>query len=176
MDDVTHHTNFKGPRVTEKQRRAAKRAKRTGRLRDNKKEVRGRDDRLRRGCAFPMCGCRRKRLLLEVSHLVHQGMGGNPKEDRNVPELLIQVCNHRHRVGRIAVDNKTLQCRPLTAAGTNGPVSWWVYFEDLLCRVRPPRVLVDGWFEVAREISPGVFDGFNIEQWEALTLLSTMEF
>lgn len=156
---MTFTTNFKGPRVTEKARRKAKRAIRDGHERDNKTIVRTRDKLLRNGCAFPMCGCRLRHryLMLEVSHLVHKSMGGNPKEDRSTPDKMIQVCTPRHRTSCASIDNKTLQCRPLTSAGTDGPVSWWIDY-DVMVSLNPdfagaPHIC--GWVELAREEAPG---------------------
>lgn len=168
---------FKGPRVTEKVRRRRKRESRDKRTRDNKLLVRIRDRKVtRRGCRFPLCGCWRERLFLEVSHLKHQGMGGNPKEDRNLPELLIYVCNWRHREGRIAVDRGTLECRPITDGGTNGPVSWWFYVAALYGADLGIVGTVDGWLELAREVSPGVLEPLSVAQRETIELLARMEF
>lgn len=178
---------FKGPRVTEKVRRRRKRETRTKRLAANKQQVRDRDRKVtRRGCRFPQCGCYRRRMLLEVSHLRHQGMGGNPKEDRNAPELMINVCGWRHREGRIAVDQGTLECRPLTDAGTNGPVSWWVRVDELLNvnaidwvsiadLMNPELGAVDGWLELAREVKPGTLETLSPLQQEILEVLARMD-
>jgi hypothetical protein len=173
-------TNFKPPRVTEKVRRRRKREARTKRLRDNKQEVRDRERKItRRGCRFPRCGCYRYKpginWTIEVSHLRHQGMGGNPKEDRNVPELLVAICGHRHKDGRVSIDGGELECRRLTDAGTNGPVSWWMDgASPLIAHGEFP--LVDGWFELARESKPGVLEELTPLQYAVLETLAEMIF
>jgi hypothetical protein len=168
---------FKGPRVTEKVRRRRKRETRDKRERANKQEARTRDRKVtRRGCRFPMCGCYRQRLFVEVSHLRHKGIGGNPKEDRSLPELLISVCNARHKENRISIDKGTLECRPITDGGTNGPVGWWVSVEDLMNPNFEMPGSVDGWFELAREVKPGTLEPLSFVQQEILEFLARMEF
>ena len=175
--EVEHKTNFKPPRQSEKIRRRQKRVTRDAGEKQNKDVVRSRDNKHRGGCSMPLCGCRKFRLAKHVAHLEHKGMGGNPKEDRSLPELMIQVCSARHREHRIAIDRGTLQCRPRTTAGTNGPVEWWVSYEDLANpNVEEPKGTVDGWWMLAREITPGVFEPFTNEQREALEFLADMEF
>jgi hypothetical protein len=105
----------------------------------NKEKVRVRD----RTCRFPFCICKQWNLFLEVSHREHKGMGGDPSGERSLPELMILVCNWRHKESPISIDKKQIRAVPLTAAGTNGPVAWEVK---------------DGfyhWRELAREVEPG---------------------
>lgn len=179
MDAVNRKPFFKPPRQSEKIRRRQKRVTREAGEKQNKDVVRSRDNRLRRGCSMPLCGCKKFRLAKHVAHLAHKGMGGNPKEDRSLPELMIQVCVARHREHKIAIDKGTLQCRPLTDAGTDGPVAWWVSIEDLM----NPNVDFDafgadsdGWIELARETMPGHFEVFTDQQREILEFLADMEF
>lgn len=47
-----------------------------------------------RKCRVPRCGYTRARV--EVAHKDHRGMGGNPAEDRTVPEDLITLCSIHH--------------------------------------------------------------------------------
>lgn len=179
--EVEHKTNFKPPRVSTKVRRRRKREARDRVERDNKGAVRARDNKHRRGCSVPLCGCRKFHLALHVAHLQHKSMGGNPKQDRSTPEKMIQTCSARHREHRIAIDQGTLQCRPLTDGGTDGPVAWWVSVDDLMnanveLSYRDGYNVVDGWLELAREVRPGVFEPFTPEQREILEFLGEMEF
>jgi hypothetical protein len=182
--DVERKPFFKGPRVTEKERRRRKRETRDRRERGHKATARERDRKVtRRGCRFPKCGCHRYRpntaRALEVSHLTHKGMGGNPKEDRSLPHLLITLCGERHKESKFSIDKGTLECRPLTDDGTEGPVSWWVRVDDL------PAVLVEPlakrdltppveWLEIACEERPGVIKPTNEIQSEILDWLAWM--
>lgn len=180
MDAVDRKPFFKGPRVTEKERRRRKREARDKRERDHKGEARERDRKVtKRGCRFALCGCSRFKAgvnrAIEISHLRHKSMGGNPKEDRSVPQLLIAVCGQRHKDGRIAIDKGTLECRPLTDAGTDGPVAWWLDGASVVINYGE-FPLVDGWFELAREKSPGVLEPLTPLQQEALEFLARMEF
>jgi hypothetical protein len=133
----------------------------------HKAEVRRRDKR----CRFPLCGCRKLALSLEVSHRRHKGMGGNPGGDRSLPDGLIYLCRARHQELKIAIDRGTLEWRPLTTDGANGPVSWHVDAEALHLS---PALAVDGWIEVAREIRNGVCEPLSPFQRSILLMLAEM--
>lgn len=170
---------FKGPRITEKVRRRQKRVSRDAREKQNKDVVRGRDNKARGGCSFPLCGCRKRGYVKHVAHLYHKSMGGNPKEDRSLPELMIQTCGPRHREHQFSIDQGNLQCRPLTELGTNGAVAWWARADELM-KVFFAQVDLVGpfegdWFELAREVTIGVWAPLSPQQREILELLADME-
>lgn len=151
---------FKGPRVTTKQLRARK----SGRLKraenKNKERVREREG---HRCRFPLCPCDRRGLFLEVSHKVHKGMGGDPTGELSVPELMVLVCNWRHKEGSISIDRETLKWEPLTDAGANGPIAWFLKGDGLDA---------DRWYELARELEPGKLAPMFRWQAERLRRLS----
>lgn len=130
--------------ITSKGPTARRRRARAGRLKRaenaNKQEVRDRD----RVCRFPLCPCSRFGLFLEVSHSQHKGMGGDPTGERSAPELMILICNWRHKESHISIDKKSIRWVPLTAAGSNGPVEWQAKADG-----------VEEWTVLARESEPG---------------------
>src|SRR5216110_2341889 len=138
---MTFESNFKNP-IAGRIVRARAAAKRKGKEDGEKRKVRGRD----RYCRMPLCGCRKFRLALHVSHSRHKGMGGNPAGDRSLAALMLLVCSARHKENRIAIDRGTLRWRALTRAGANGPVAWDVDRDAM-------RVIADGraddWIELA---------------------------
>lgn len=134
------------PKGFEAKRRARKAAALKREEDANKELVRERD---RYRCRFPLCPCHNFNLFLEVSHSEHKGMGGDPSGDRSAPELMILICNWRHRVSRYSIDKKTLRWRPLTADGANGLIAW---------EARVPWLFGEDWREIARELGPGRWD------------------
>lgn len=108
----------------------------------NKDEVRDRD----RVCRFPLCPCHRFGLFLEVSHREHKGMGGDPTGERSAPELMVLVCNWRHKESRYSIDKKTVRWVPLTDAGAKGPIAWEIW---------APWLFGHKWTEFARESAIG---------------------
>lgn len=148
----------------------------------NKAQVRRRD----RGCRFPMCGCRKLGLKLdarpEVSHDRHKGMGGNPAGDRSLPELMVQLCVHRHQDGPISRHKGTMRAVYLTAEGYNGPVAWeidiamYAYLVAVQNGQRGPSVpKAPVWREVARERKVGVLEPLTADQHETLDILAEMD-
>lgn len=109
----------------------------------NKQAARKRDS---YKCRFPLCGCRRAGLRLEVSHQEHKGAGGNPSGSRSQVKGLITLCVHRHQDGAVSIHKGTLKIKPLTTAGTNGPVAFLVD-RSLVW----PQFKRDRWFQVAQE-------------------------
>lgn len=144
--------NFKGKKPkTEKKRRAAKRrVLDDGELR-NMRMVRLEDQ----YCRFIGCGCRRF-FDMEVAHLKHRGAGGNPTGDRSDPGLMILLCKLRHRTGRFALDNGTVDIRPLTADGARGPVAFWIDKRRFTMSLAQMGTGEPEWVEVAREAWPHV--------------------
>lgn len=141
--------------------------------RDEKADVRRRD----RGCRFPLCGCRRLGLRLEVSHDKHKGIGGNPAGDRSVAELMVQLCLHRHQDSRISRHKGTMRARPLTRHGYNGPVIWEADRATIRDIVGSKVKLgfAGEWFELARESSVGRLEALSPAQSEVLAILARME-
>jgi hypothetical protein len=150
-------SNFKGPRVTVSRLRARK-AGRLKRLENkHKQQVRDRD----KTCRFPLCGCRARGLFLEVSHKIHKGMGGDPTGERSVPELMVYLCNWRHKEGTFAIDRETLRWLALTSKGAAGPIAWEMRIGS-------------AWIALAREVSIGVWEPFSRDQKRILDGLAEM--
>ncbi len=78
------------------------------------------------GCRFPLCGCRRRGIRLEVAHDEHRGIGGNPAGDRTDTSTMVQVCAWRHKEGIFSLDKKTLRWVPMSTLGANGSIQWQV--------------------------------------------------
>lgn len=127
----------------------AKRAQSKSSEKAEKAKARKRDGAACKGyCRWPGC---KVRTYLEVSHLKHKSMGGNPANDRSVAERMIQVCQPHHRGGR-SIDTGDLEVRPLTLAGTDGPCEFWQAF----------TLMVDGSLRremkcIAYETSIGIY-------------------
>lgn len=119
-----------------------------------KRAVRRRDKR----CRFPLCGCHRLGLRLEVSHDVHKGAGGNPTGDRSDRRSMILLCVHRHQDGLVSRHKGTLRILPLVRGlGFEGPVRFmW------------------NTIELARESAPGVLEPLTEEQRARLLILAGM--
>jgi hypothetical protein len=124
-----------------------------------KAAVRRRD----RVCRFPLCGCHRLRLRLEVAHLTHKGSGGNPTGTRNVTGNLLLLCSHRHQHGALSLHHGTLVPVPLTGAGADGPIRW-MWKTNGQGELR----------ELAREYQPGRLEMLTPWQWERLRQLADM--
>lgn len=125
----------------------------------NKRAVRRRDG----YCRFPLCGCRRLRLRLEVAHQQHKGAGGDSTGERSVPELLVLLCTHRHQHGAVSWHTGRLRWRALDRkAGTGGPLEWCIK-------------LGERWQVVARESAPHVLEPLTDWQRETLERLALME-
>lgn len=142
-------------------RRASKGRKLKREERDNKALVRARDGaghgramRITGRCRFPLCGCHERGLFVEVAHQCHKGMGGDPTGERSQPELMICLCNWRHKEARFSVDKGNVRWVPLTDQGANGPVAWEVK-------------LPSGWAAFAREIDVQILDAIE-PRWQAV--------
>lgn len=182
---MTFSTNFKKPRILEKVRHHIKRQKAVESPERARMNAVRREDQY---CRFPLCGCRRLKLTLEVAHTHHRGMGGNAKLDRTVPEKLILLCQPRHRKHQFSLDKKTLRVEPLTARGMRGPVRWLIdatecFIPESCARLENSRGevvpllgarLSDVWFVVAAETSPHHFEPFTEAQSAILKHLATM--
>lgn len=142
---------------------------------EQKAKVRRRD----KYCRFPLCGCGKFKLQLEVSHGQHKGAGGNPKGDRSAAKLMILLCSARHLRNRISLHRATLRVRALNPRqGLGGPVAWDVDGRALAHMVAgtEPVGLPPKWIELARETARHVYEPFTDAQQQALDLLATMTF
>lgn len=167
--------------VTSRVERRQKRANEKIDEEKNKREVRTRD---KRRCRFPLCGCRRLKILAHVAHSKHKGIGGNPAGDRSAPELMILVCACRHRENVISLDRGTLCWRELKKGhGANGPVAWYVRASELPARLRSGLRLFSfdddagagPWAELFRETAIGVGVPMSGKAVAVLQWLATME-
>lgn len=170
------------------ERRATKRGRRATET-THKDSVRHRDH---KRCRFPLCGCYRRRLRLEVSHDRHKGIGGNPKGDRSLPPGLILMCWHRHQTGAFSRHKMTIRNVYLTDEGNDGPVAWEIkrteFLDELAIAVyrrndQKARELIaylellhpEDWIELAREESIQRLEPLQSWQREALEFLARME-
>lgn len=140
----------KPERGTARAERQAKRTQTKASERDEKAKVRKRDGAACKGyCRFPGC---KVRTYLEVSHLVHKGMGGDKQNIRSVAELMWLACQSHHR-GSFSVDSGDIEVRPLTPLGTNGPCEFWIAASTL----NNDGVRVRRFVRFAYETSIGVY-------------------
>ncbi len=120
-------------------------------------------------CRFPRCGCRTIGLRLEVGHLRHKGIGGNPLGDRSTPDGMILLCGHRHQHGAVSLHKGTLEPRALTSDGMNGPVAWFVDASALWSEHAG-----EGWILVAVEERVQKVAALTLQQELALERLAEM--
>lgn len=157
---------WKESAVVARGKRHAEKAKRKTALRDKKDEVRVRDG---RRCRFPLCGCGRLKMRLEVSHARHEGRGGNPAGDRSDPHTMVQVCAGRHKESRLSIDQHTIRWEGLTDRGSDGPIRWLIDMRELMNFLSVQRDKVrPQWFELARETGIGTWEPFTAMQREVL--------
>lgn len=168
--------HFKTP-ISTKVVRGLKRKAAVGVEDKHKRAVRRRD----LYCRFPLCGCKKFKLRLDVSHAKHKGMGGNPKGDRSLEPGLILLCSARHKDNAISVDRGTLRIKPLvlrlagkrpSTQGLAGPCAWLVDINRLREDFGAHQ---QEWLEVARETARHVFEPFTPEQEAILKRLAGME-
>lgn len=69
-------------------------------------------------CRYP--GCKYPGLRVDAAHMVHRGMGGNPKLDRTTRDQLIGLCIVHHG----CFDSGEFAIRPYTPSGTDGLCSF----------------------------------------------------
>lgn len=166
--------------ATKTQKKA--RAKRNRRLkrseRAEKADVRKRD----KHCRFPRCGCRQTSSMMKafptVSHQEHKGMGGDPKGQRSIAELMILLCKWRHQDAPFSQHKQTLYAVFLTDEKFNGPIAWMINWGALSQKLLPAQErspVVDDWRELARETAINVFEPFTDWQLEVLDELAGME-
>jgi hypothetical protein len=163
---------FKGGEVATKK---AKQKVRRGRLkgeRDNKALVRRRD---RMHCRWPLCGCGKLGLALEVSHDTHKGIGGDPTGKRSQTELMILFCRRRHREAIFSRHAGNLRTRYLTEFRNNGPVAFEAKRVDLVKHGLLDECFDNSqeWIELARERS--IQDLEPVVAWARVILRSMAE-
>lgn len=164
---------FKDPKPSARVQRALRRIDRDDRENLEKAKVRRRD----KGCRWPLCGCRKLRLALEVSHNEHKGAGGNPDGSRSQAPLMLQMCRERHRTNPFSIHNKTIDWEPLdTKLGANGPIRFLVDVNLLNYHLEGgrPRPVRAKLVPVAEEVAVGVLGPMNDAQRATLTILARM--
>lgn len=173
---MTHHTNFKPDRVSGKVTRFRKRMDLKKKEDENKGTVRRRDKK----CRFPRCGCKKFNIALHVSHKEHKGMGGDPTGERSASELMLYICAARHREHRFSIDKGTLRWHERDGGqGANGAIWWEMDVDRIPDAWEYPgldavRTAPDGWFMLAMERTPGVFEPFTPLQDYLLKKLAEM--
>lgn len=76
-------------------------------------------------CRFPMC--RHKSLPIDPAHIIHRGMGGNPKGDRTKTALIVSLCRIHHGQFDACLINVQPQDPTL---GANGPMDFFIRSES----------------------------------------------
>lgn len=159
-------SHWKPSRTARRKATVAERLKREQAERAEKAKVRRRD----RVCRFPLCGCRRLGLPLEVSHDQHKGHeGAQTKRAVSVVSRMVLLCRHRHQDGVISMHHGTLRARPLTAAGYNGPVEWLIDVSSMATSD------ARRWSVIARERVPGQLEPRSEWQSSILERLQQMD-
>ena len=172
--------NPKPERIMDRVRRHMKRQETKAAEERVMRQVRRED----RYCRFPLCGCGKLKLPMDVAHAGDEGhrkMGGNPSLSATTPENLILLCRPRHRAHKFAIDKKTLRVEPLTERGLRGPVAWSIDHLAVCRMVGMDITDAEGlpfqpeWYLLAREISPHQCEPFSPAQSAILQLLAGME-
>lgn len=130
-------------------------------------------------CRFPLCGCRRRGIVLDVCHPPggHRGMGGGALALSDSSRTLL-LCRWRHRAGKVSIDRGTLRWRVLSPSeGTRGPLGWSV---DAAALAVPNLALSaladpDGWIDLGEEIRPHYYQPTHLWQHSILQALAEME-
>lgn len=161
---------FKTPRAAARAALHRRRRDRRTAETDHKAVARRRDG---QRCRWPLCGCKRIGLRLEVSHDRHKGAGGDPTGARSKPEVLITFCFHRHQDGIVSRHKQTLRVRYLTPKKNAGPVAFEVK-RSALARLGLELPAGD-WLEVARERAVQNLEPLEPWQLAALRRLGEMD-
>lgn len=161
---------WKYDKPSAKLQRELRRTRRESHESSEKAKVRRRD----RGCRFPYCSCKKKRVRLEVSHSEHKGSGGNPDGSRSAADLMVQLCEVRHKGSPVSIDRGAIRWHPLTPAGSDGPIGWQVDM-NLVAYLRghnPTRPSEPRWVLIAEELAPGRVVQPSPYQWDVLMWLA----
>lgn len=164
-------TFFKEPPVSAKVRRRRKHQDRQSVEQDQMQAVRRRD----KYCRFPLCGCGKFRLQLEVSHREHRGMGGDLTGERSHPDLLLLLCSARHRENIVAIDRGSLRWLEIGRDAADDPLIAWEVDRHAIEPHYLARSDEPVWMELARETALHVFEPFTHEQLAILRTLAEME-
>lgn len=100
-----------------------------------------------RRCRVPRCEFAGKTLPIDPCHLIHRGMGGNPKGDRTTRDSVIALCRVHH--GRL--DAGLLEIDPLTPKGTDGVCDYRAFNEE---DGRWEHIGTDRLYRVSEERNP----------------------
>lgn len=111
-------------------------------------------------------------IQLEVAHLDHKGMGGNPTGSTSRTENLVTLCRHRHQDGTVSLHKGTLRVVPVDPLlGCDGPVRWLVDAGAAFGAVFTER----RWVMLAEEVSVGVWSTPSPEQGRLMVELGRLE-
>lgn len=80
-------------------------------------------------CRWPHCEFRTMRIPIEVAHLQHKSMGGNPANDRSERHLMLALCRLHHQGAR-SLHSGDLRVEPLTHLGTEGRLAFYTRAES----------------------------------------------
>lgn len=72
-------------------------------------------------CRWPDCEYKTDRLPIDPCHLVHRGMGGDPKGTRTTKDSIIALCRKHHGL----MDAALIEIEPQTEQGTDGPCAFY---------------------------------------------------
>ena len=158
---MTFTSNWKPSRTARKLEERKKRLKLKSDETAEKKKVRKRD---KHRCRFPLCGCRKLGIRLEVSHDRHKGKWG---AEGSVAPLMVLLCFTRHQDGIVSRHKGTLRARYLTPENYDGPVAWDIAASTV-------GGSGDKWIEVARESAVQVLEPLTTEQRLLLEELAEM--
>ena len=142
--------NEKGDRRREREREE-KAAKAESRRRDGNR------------CRFPLCGCQRKHRRLESAHVVDKSRGG-PNKAAN----LITLCVDRHQDSSVSLHRGTLEIVAKDERGTDGPVAFFVDYDEACWYGVVPAAMRDRQVCLARESAIGVLE--PIDDWQRVIL------
>lgn len=174
-------SQFKDARGTAKRERRERKATVDKKERDAKGAVRKRD----KFCRFPLCGCRKHKRVMHVSHQEHKGIGGNPAGDRSTTKTMILLCADRHNGSRVAIHAHTIEwtARNLLL-GANAGIVWWMSIEEASRHIELPAVVgaavirsgfATDWIRIAVEERPGTLSPLVPWQRELLDKLAKMD-
>ena len=102
-------------------------------------------------CRFPRCRCTRQRIAVEVAHVEHKQMGGDPAMIRSEVGNLICLCPARHRESRVSLHAGTVRLEFLTDLGTRGAVRWWVDITAIDRGIASRQSGDERWFPVGED-------------------------
>ena len=73
-------------------------------------------------CRLPGCAYKKLKVTVDPCHMVHRGMGGNPKGDRTTRAMVIALCRVHHGI----YDAGDIRIEPLTAQDFDGPCEFYM--------------------------------------------------